>query len=150
MNPCNFNMGDLEMINKIRTDDIIYLINEYVELNHKKAIVINHKNKELCDSLRGLDFTLCLKDIKNNNDLSLYTKEIYNTAEEVNMYILFDVGNIYFSYLLEFAKNIYNLNVEYIFLTRKSKLDTKNTKAFLVFYESYRILGNVLLLRRLK
>lgn len=143
-------MGDLEMINKIRTDDIIYLINEYVELNYKKATVINHKNKELCDSLKGLDFTVCLKDIKDNNDLSSYTKEIYNTKEEVNIYILFDVVNIYFSYLLEFAKNIYNLNVEYVVLTKKSILDTKNIKAFLVFYESYRLSGNVLLLRRLK
>lgn len=137
------------MINKIKIQDIISLINEFVDLRYGKAVVINYRNKELFDNLRELQFTTEIADVKTNNDLDVYMKEICKGKEDKSLFILFDIGNINFSKILTFANILYKLNVKYIMLTKRSKLDTKNTKAFLIFYESYRIFGNVLLLRRL-
>lgn len=137
------------MINKIKMNHIISLIDEFVDLRYGKSVVINYRNKELFDNLRELHFTTEIVDIKTNKDLDVYMKNIYKEEDDKSLFILFDMGNINFSSNLTFAKLLYKLNVKYIMLTKKSKLDTKNTKAFLVFYESYRIFGNVLLLRRL-
>lgn len=138
------------MINKIKTQDIISLIHEFVDLRHGKAVIINYKDKdkELIDNLREFEFITELKEI-NNNSIDAYTKEISRGEEDKSLFILFNMIDMSFHKILKFAGTLYNLNVKYIMLTKTSKLDTKNTKAFLIFYESYRIFGNVLLLRRL-
>lgn len=145
----NLVKGDY-MINKIKTQHIISLINEFVDLRYGKTVVINYKNKELFNNLRELQFTTEIVDIKTNKDLEVYMKDIYQGVEDKSLFILFDMGNISFSNNLIFAKLLYKLNVKYVMLTKRSKFDTKNTKAFLIFYESYRVFGNVLLLRRLQ
>lgn len=137
------------MINKIRTKDIIYLLNEFVDKRYGQTVVVNYKDKVLHDKLKELNFTSTSIRIKNNDNLDNYIKEIIESEEVRTLFILFNISNISFPLMLRFARTLYNLDVKYLILTKTSKLDTINTKAFLVFYESYRIIGNVLLLRRL-
>lgn len=137
------------MINKIRTKDIIYLLNEFVDKRYGQTVVVNYKDKVLHDKLKELNFTSTSIRIKNNDDLDNYIKEIIESEEVRTLFILFNISNISFPVMLRFARTLYNSDVKYLILTRTSKLDTINTKAFLIFYESYRTVGNVLLLRRL-
>lgn len=137
------------MVKSIRSSDITTLISTFTRVSDGRADIININPKVLSEPLKNIGLTPCFINIDSNVSSLEYAQKLKDSrCNEIKCCILYAMPCVDFKYVLNIASIMYNKKIEYIILTKKRKYDTKNFKAFLVFYNPYRIFGNALLLRR--
>lgn len=131
----------------IKTHDILNLINKFV-VGVQNSLIINSDNTNLIESIKEKRINTYLANIYENNNIISFIREIDLKDILIDLFIFFPTPTISFSNMLNLAKILSDKDVEYVILTKRNKKDTKNVRAFLVYYEPYRTVGNALLLRR--
>ena len=141
------------MESKIKVSDIFTLLEEFIYIFDGMTIsVFNCTDDDISNELKKITsfkYVVNFVNLLSNADI----REYINVSTEYleiskTIFIIFNRPEISFKSYLNLSRFFYENDVKNIVLTRKNKRDTKNLKAFLVFYTPYRILGNALLLRR--